>query len=114
MRLFLTYAVNTGHMTLEQYVRAASEAPARIWGLYPRKGAIQVGADADLTVVDLDHEGVIEAARLHGRNNHTPFEGRRTRGEAVATVVRGHVVMRDGDLIWPPRGRMVRPPRRKD
>jgi dihydroorotase len=79
--------------------------------VYPRKGAISIGSDADLTIVDLEREGVIEAARLHGRNNHNPYEGRRTRGEAVATVIRGQVVMRNGELVGQPRGRMVRPTR---
>jgi dihydroorotase len=111
VRLFLTYAVNTGHMTLEQYARVASEGPARAWGMYPRKGAISIGSDADLTVIDLEREGVIEAARMHGRNNHNPYEGRRTRGEAVATVVRGQVVVRNGELVGQPHGRMVRPTR---
>jgi dihydroorotase-like cyclic amidohydrolase len=111
LRLFLTYAVNPGRMSLPQLVRATSEGPARTWGLFPRKGAIQVGAEGDLTIVDLDREGVIEAARLHGKNNHGPFEGHHTRGQAVATVVRGQVVMRDGELVGAQRGRMVRPAR---
>ncbi len=109
VRLFLTYAVNTGRMTLPQYVRASSEGLARTWGLYPRKGAIRVGSDGDLTIVDLQRQGVIEAARMHGKNNHNPFEGHRTRGEAAATIVRGQVVMRDGELVGSPRGRMARP-----
>ncbi len=109
VRLFLTYAVNTGRMTLSQYVRVSSEGPARTWDLFPRKGGIRPGADGDLTIVDLEREGVIEAARMHGKNNHNPFEGHRTRGEAVATVVRGQVVMRDGELVGSARGRMARP-----
>src|SRR5579859_6513811 len=109
VRLFLTYGVNAGRMTLPQYARAASEGPARTWGLYPRKGTIQVGSDADLTILDLRKTGVIDAARMHGKNNHNPFEGHRTTGEAVATVVRGQIVMRNGELIGQPRGRMVRP-----
>ncbi len=104
LRLFLT----CGRLTLQQLVRATSETPARLWGLYPRKGAIQVGSDADLTLVDVSVEDVVEAARLHGKNNLTPFEGHRTRGAAVATVIRGNVVMRDGQLLGSPRGRMVR------
>jgi dihydroorotase len=103
LRLFLTY----GGLSLQRLVQAMSEAPARIWGLYPRKGAIQVGSDADLTVVDLSVEDIVEAARLHGKNNLTPFEGRRTRGAAMATVLRGQIVMREGELIGPPRGRIV-------
>jgi dihydroorotase len=107
LRLFLTYAVQTGRLSLQQLVRATSEGPARTWGLYPRKGVLQVGADADLTVVDLGVEDVIEAARLHGKNNLSPFEGRQTRGAPVATVLRGHIVMNKGELLGAPRGRMV-------
>jgi dihydroorotase len=107
VRLFLTYGVNTGRMTLQQYVRASSEGLARAWGLWPRKGAIQVGSDADLTIVDLARDDVIQEERLHGKNNLNPFEGHRTKGAPVATIVRGRVVMRDGELVGPPAGRLV-------
>jgi dihydroorotase len=109
VRLFLTYGVNAGRMTLPQYVRASSAGPARAWGMYPRKGSIRVGSDGDLTILDLHQTGVIDAARMHGKNNHNPFEGHRTTGAAVATIVRGQIVMRDGELIGQPRGRLVRP-----
>ena len=99
VRLFLTFAVNTGRLTLEQFVRASSEGPAQTWNLWPRKGSIRVGADADLTVVDLDQEGVIREGRMHGKNNLNPFEGSRTKGAPVATVVRGVIQMKDGKLI---------------
>jgi dihydroorotase len=107
LRLFLTYGVNAGRLSLMQLVRATSEGPARVWGLYPRKGALQVGSDADITLVDLNVEDTIEEARLHGKNNGTPFEGRRTRGAAVATIVRGHTVMKDGQLLGPAIGRFL-------
>jgi allantoinase len=109
LRLFLTYGVHAGRLSLEQLVHVMSEGPARTWGLYPRKGALEVGSDADLAIVDLDLEDVIEERRLHGKNNLTPFEGRRTRGAAVATIVRGQIIMRGGELVGPPRGRMIRP-----
>jgi dihydroorotase len=107
LRLFLTYGVATGRMTLNQLVQATSEGPARTWDIYPTKGAIQIGSDADLTIVDLDSTDVIEAARLHSKNNTNPFEGHRTQGAAVATIVRGALVMKDGALVGEPRGRMV-------
>jgi dihydroorotase len=107
LRLFLTYAVHAGRLSLPQLVRATSEGPARAWDLYPRKGAIAVGSDADLTIVDLDVEETVQESRLHGKNNQTPFEGFRTQGAPVATVVRGQVVMQDGQLMGAPIGRMV-------
>ena len=105
--LLLT-AVNQGQLDLGRLVRVTSEGPARVWGLYPRKGAVAVGADADLTLVDLSREGVIDQDRLHGREPVTPFRGRPTMGAAVATILRGHFVMRDGRLVGDPMGRMVR------
>ncbi|HLB44546.1 MAG TPA: amidohydrolase family protein, partial [Candidatus Limnocylindrales bacterium] len=79
-----------------------SEAPARTWGLRPRKGAVAVGADADLALVDLERPGTIRAASLHGKNNLSVFEGRATRGSVVTTIVRGRVVVRDGELVGQP------------
>jgi len=106
--LFLTHAVRARRMTLEQYVRASSEGLARAWGLYPRKGDIRVGADADLTIIDLDAQGVIREADLHGRSDLTPFEGQPTTGRPVATIVRGRAVMLDGQLMGEPSGMLVR------
>jgi len=110
VRLFLTYAVNTGRMTLEQFVRVASEGPAKTWSMWPRKGALEIGSDADLTIIDLDKEGVIREADLHGKNSINPFEGHKTKGMAVATVVRGRVQMLDGKLTGEPgSGRLISP-----
>jgi dihydroorotase (multifunctional complex type) len=99
VRLFLTYGVNAGRLSLEQLARATSEGPAKTWHLWPRKGAIAVGSDADLTIIDLAEEGVIREADLHGKNNINPFEGHATRGAAVGTIVRGQVQMLDGRLV---------------
>ena len=96
--MLLTRSVHEGWLTLERLVQVTSEAPARIWGLGPTMGSMAIGADADLTIVDLDREGVVRAADLHGLNNLSPFEGTAIRGTAVATIVRGVVVMRDGRL----------------
>jgi dihydroorotase len=104
--LFLT-AVARGQLTLERLADATSAAPARVWGL-AAKGSIEVGADADLTIVDLARDGVIRGADLHAKHGLTPFEGRATLGAPVATVVRGEIVMRDGRLLGEPgNGRLV-------
>ncbi len=109
VRIFLTYGVHTGRMTLNQYVAVTSEGPAMTWDLWPRKGAIRVGSDADLTIVDLEKAGVISESEMHGKNNLNPFEGHKTRGQAVATVVRGHFAMRDNELVGEPIGRIATP-----
>lgn len=109
LRLFLTYGVHAGRMPLTRLAAATSEGPARTWGLWPRKGAIRVGSDGDLTIIDLERAGVIRADDLHGKSNLTPFDGHRTRGQAVATIVRGQLVMRGGELAGEPVGRIVTP-----
>jgi len=103
----LLSAVHAGQLTLQDAVRVTSVGPARTWGLFPRKGAVAVGSDADLTLVDLRRDGVIDPARLHGKQPTTPFAGRRTTGAPVATIVRGRIVMRDGRLVGGPAGQMV-------
>jgi dihydroorotase len=109
VRYFLTYGVNAGRMTLQQFVRASSEGPARTWDMWPQKGAIRIGSDGDLTIVDLNKEGVIRDDDLHSKNHVTPFDGTPTKGAPVATIVRGTVVMREGSIVSEPAGKMVRP-----
>src|SRR2546422_1849816 len=100
--------VNRGRITLEQYVTWSSLAPARTWGLYPRKGVLDVGSDADIVIVDLERDGTIRADRFQSKSKITPFEGFRTKGQPVCTIVRGRVVMRDGALEGRPGwGRLV-------
>ena len=85
MQLMLTQ-VHNGRLTLEDYVRMAAGAPARAFGLFPRKGAIAVGADADIAFVDMERRHVIRAAELHSRGKITPFEGMETVGLPVHTM----------------------------
>lgn len=101
--------VNRGRLPLEQYVRLACENPARIWGLYPRKGSIHVGADADLVLVDLKQTGVIDSNKLHNKNRITPFHGRPVQGMPRYTILRGQVIMAEGELQDKPSGRLLRP-----
>jgi dihydroorotase len=101
--------VNKGRMTLNQYVKITSENPAKVWQIYPKKGAMRVGSDADVTIVDMDREGVIDAEKLHSKNKPTPWHGWKVKGIPVCTIVRGHVQMRDGEVLGKPVGRVVRP-----
>ena len=94
--------IAAGRISLPHYVRLSSVNPAKAWGLYPRKGALQVGSDADIAIVDLAREGRVSAASLHSKSKITPFDGRALKGLPVATLVRGRIVARDGALVGQP------------
>ena len=101
--------VNKGRMSLNQYVRVASENPAKVWQIHPQKGALRVGSDGDVTIVDMDKEGAIDIHKLHSKNNPSPWHGWKVKGMPVTAVVRGHVQMQDGEPVGEPIGRMVVP-----
>lgn len=94
-------AVNAGRITLCDYVRMASSAPAKAFGL-ARKGAIAVGSDADIVLVDMTRESLITSDKLHSIGNGTPFEGFEITGLPVRTLVRGRTVARDGSPVDAP------------
>ncbi len=102
--------VSKGRMELAQLVKIASTNPAKTVGMYPRTGAIQVGADADLAVVDLNAEKVLTGKKVYTKVGWTPYEGRKVRGVPVMTIRRGEVIMEDGEVIGKPgTGKFVRP-----
>jgi len=96
--------VNAGRLSICDYVRWSSANPARVWGLYPRKGAIQPGADADFAIVDLSLETTIDDAKLQSRAKITPWHRRQVKGLPIHTLVRGRFAMRNRKLIESARG----------
>jgi dihydropyrimidinase len=92
---------------LERLVDMATRKPAQTYGLYPRKGTIAPGSDADLVIVDLDRERIVDAADLRGMSDFSPFEGKTLRGWPVATIKAGRIAARDGDIVAPPAGRYL-------
>jgi dihydroorotase len=94
--------VSEGRMPLETAVRRLSENSARLAGLYPRKGAIQVGSDADLVIVDLDEEIVASDDATYTKVKWTPYAGRRLKGAPVLTMLRGTVIAKDGKVTGRP------------
>jgi dihydroorotase len=100
--------VAEGAMSLEMLVRVCAEAPAKLLGIYPRKGVIQTDADADLTVLDLAREGVLTDDEVYTKVGWSPYAGRRYKGRPVMTIVRGQIVMDDGKVVGKPGwGRLV-------
>lgn len=103
MPLMLTALPEQG-ASICDYVRWSAYNPARIWGLFPHKGTLHCGADADLAFVDLARQSVVDDAALQSRSKITPWTGRTLRGLPVHTMVRGRFVMRDRVLDQASRG----------
>ena len=96
MPLVYTYGVAEYRLTLPQLVNLLSANPARLWGLWPRKGALLPGSDADIVVYDPEPEGIVSADELHYLAGYTPYEGMRVQGRVKATISRGHIIYREG------------------
>lgn len=96
--------VNAGRMTICDYVRWSAVNPAKVWGLYPRKGVIQAGAEADIAIVDLKREMTLDDATLQSHAKITPWHGRTVKGVPIHTIVRGRFVMKDRTLVPQTRG----------
>jgi dihydropyrimidinase len=92
---------------LELLVDRATRGPAKVYGIYPQKGTIAVGSDADLVIVDLDLEKTVRAEDLGGMSDFSPFEGKRLRGWSVATIKAGDIVARDGKIVGKRNGRYL-------
>jgi dihydroorotase len=101
--------VNEGRLPITRYVQLSSEAPAKLFGIYPRKGALQVGSDGDLTIVDMKKESQIKSEKLHSKTKMTPFDGMKVKGMPIYTIVRGNVVMDHGQLVSKPIGQVIKP-----
>jgi len=100
--------VNSGILTLEDLARFCSENPAKIFGIYPKKGTIQVNADADFTIVDMGKKAVLTGKEMYSRTGFTSWEGMEVSGMPVYTIVRGRVIMEDGKIVAEPGlGRFV-------
>jgi dihydroorotase len=96
--------VNAGRMSISEYVRMSSYNPARIWGLYPHKGNLRPGADADIAMVDLGRGHTIRDAEIQSRSKISPWDGREVKGLPVHTLVRGRFVMKNRSLVAATKG----------
>ena len=96
--VLLDQGYHRGRLSLERVVRLLSSRPAEIFGL-PQKGRIEIGSDADLTLVDLDHERTVCAAELGSYSDYSLYDGWKFKGWPRATLVRGELVMQDGVIV---------------
>jgi dihydropyrimidinase len=99
LAILFSEGVVKGRITPEQFVAVTATNPARIYGLYPRKGTIAVGADADIALWDPERRLVLVHGHLRDGADYTPYEGMEITGWPTTTIVRGKVVVEDGEIV---------------
>lgn len=106
--MLLSRGVLAGRMTIEQFVAVTATTPAKLFGLYPRKGTIAVGSDADLVVWDPGEVRVVDGAAMHSRADYSPYDGFEVTGWPRWTISRGEVVVEGREVRGRPgRGELV-------
>lgn len=109
VNVLYTQGVSRGNLSVERFVDAASTRAAQIFGLYPRKGSVQVGADADLVIYDPTYRGTISAQTSHMNNDYSGFEGWEIDGRPEVVTVRGQIAVQGGEFVGDPaRGQLLR------
>jgi dihydropyrimidinase len=109
LQLIYHYGVNGGRITLNRFVEITSTTPARIFGLYPRKGEIAPGSDADVVIWDPEALHTISAKTHHMRVDYSMFEGFEIRGNARTVISRGEVIVHNGWFLGKPgRGQYLK------
>lgn len=102
-------AAKEGRLTLERFVSLCCANPARLFGLYPKKGVIAVGSDADIVIIDPDVRTTLTKDMLHENCDYTPYEGIKLNGYPVVTISRGEVIVQDGSFTGKKgRGRFLK------
>lgn len=109
VNLLYTYGVKRGRLDMHRFVDAASTRAAKLFGLFPRKGTIAVGSDADLVVYDPNYRGVVSAKSQRTNNDYNGFEGMEIEGRPSVVTVRGKVQVREGEFVGERgRGKMLK------
>jgi dihydroorotase (multifunctional complex type) len=94
--------VNRGKISLGRLIELVSVNPAKAFGLYPNKGSLQIGTDADIVIIDLKQRTVIDGKNLYTKSGWTPYEGREVQGVPTHTILRGKIVCEFGKVIGRP------------
>ena len=96
------FGVNEGRIGLNRMVELLSTNAAKLFGLYPRKGTIAPGSDADIVIFDPEKEHTISAATHHSKADYNLYEGTTVTGAPEIVLLRGHVLVEDGELVASP------------
>ena len=106
--LLYTYGVRTGKITQEQMCRLLSENAAKLYGVYPQKGVIREGSDADIVVFDPERESVISAKTHLYHTDNNPYEGFKLHGDIDRVFLRGMPVVKDGKVVLEKAGKYIK------
>jgi len=96
--LMLSEGVGKGRLTMEKLTEILCSGPAKLFSIYPKKGVIRVGSDADIVVLDLKSEDTIRSDGMHYKVGWTPYDGWKVKGRIEKTIVRGEVVAEKGEI----------------
>jgi dihydropyrimidinase len=97
--LLFSEGVRRGRISLNRFVEVCSTLPAKLFGLYPRKGTIIIGSDADIVIFNPDKEVTLSCKDLHQNVDYCPFEGWRVRGYPDIVIAKGKVIFREGEFV---------------
>jgi dihydropyrimidinase len=102
LKMIHHFGVNEGRLTLNRMVELLATNPAKLFGLYPRKGTVAVGSDADLVVFDPEKEVTVSAASGHSKVDYNLYEGTKVTGAPEVVLLRGHVLVEHEELAASP------------
>lgn len=97
--LIFSEGVMKGKISINKFVEVCSTNPAKLFGLYPKKGTIQVGSDGDLVIIDYNKEKVLTANKLHSNVDYTAYEGIKVKGYPIFTISKGKIIYKNGEFI---------------
>lgn len=102
--IMVHYGYHEGRLSLSEIQKLMSENAAKRYGLYPQKGRIEVGSDADFTIVDLDKEWIVDPSKLESKGKYSPFAGKTLKGKIYMTILRGKLVYKDDEGVIGEKG----------
>lgn len=100
--LIYSEGVSKGRISLTRFVDVVATNPAKLVGLYPKKGVLALGSDADIMIIDPQKEVTISQTMLHGKTDYTPFEGWKLKGYPVTSISRGNILVYEGEVVAKP------------
>ena len=106
--LLFSEGVSKGRISLPRFVEVVSTNPAKLVGLYPQKGTLSIGSDADIMIIDPQKEVIMTNSLLHSQADYTPYEGMKIKGYPIVTISRGEILWQDGKFSGRPgRGKWI-------